>query len=344
MYRPVPGVNIISMSFPGKKIKGNIYLLLTAFIWGSAFVAQKTGMDYTGPFTFNCLRSLLGAAVLIPFAVISVKRARARTIPGRGTGHAGNDDPAAPEGSPGADDMTVSDALLTPSSKRALIKGGICCGIAMFAAMSLQQTGLLYTTSGKAGFITALYIIIVPILRSFFGKKVRPFVWFCVGLVVAGLYLLTVHGPAAAGRGDLLMMACAFFFAVHILVIDRFTKDSNPIAMCAVQLFVVGVLSLPFMLIFEEPDASAVMSGWLPLVYAGVLSSGVAYSLDMTAQKFTDPVLASLIISLESVFAALMGFILLGETLSPRELLGCALMLAAIVLVQLPPKDHGSSE
>lgn len=304
-----------------QQAKGTIYLLLTAFIWGSAFVAQKKGMDFIGPFTFNGIRSFIGTLVLIPVIWFMVRAARAKA----GAAAVSSPDP---------------DALSDPDSKRNLLIGGICCGIAMFSASSLQQIGMVYTSSGKAGFITALYIIIVPLLGILIGKKVRPILWLCVAMAVVGLYLLTMSGAITVNRGDILITACAFVFAAHILIIDHFSPRTNAVALSAVQLFVTGLLSLPCMIIFEDIDWSAVLDCWLPILYAGVLSCGVAYTLQVVAQKFTDPTVASLLLSLESVFAVLAGMVVLGEMMSGREFAGCVIMFCAIILAQLPEKKQ----
>ena len=305
-----------------QQTKGTILLLITAFIWGSAFVAQKTGMEYIGPFTFNGIRSFIGALVLLPVICIMVKRARAAS---------------GETGSP------IPDALSDAQSKKCLVIGGTCCGAAMFTASSLQQMGMVYTSSGKAGFITALYIIIVPLLGILIGKKVRKILWLCVALAVVGLYLLTMSGALSINRGDLLITACAFVFAVHILIIDHFSPRTNAVALSAVQLFVTGVLSLPCIAIFEEVDWSAVFDCWLPILYAGVMSCGIAYTLQIIAQKYTDPTVASLLLSLESVFAVITGMIILGEMMTGRELAGCVIMFCAIILAQLPEKKSAGS-
>lgn len=305
-----------------QQTKGTILLLITAFIWGSAFVAQKTGMEYIGPFTFNGIRSFIGALVLLPVICIMVKRARA--VSGE-------------TGSP------IPDALSDAKSKKCLVIGGICCGAAMFTASSLQQMGMVYTSSGKAGFITALYIIIVPLLGILIGKKVRMILWLCVALAVVGLYLLTMSGALSINRGDLLITACAFVFAVHILIIDHFSPRTNAVALSAVQLFVTGVLSLPCIAIFEEIDWAAVFDCWLPILYAGVMSCGIAYTLQIVAQKYTDPTVASLLLSLESVSAVITGMIILGEMMTGRELAGCVIMFCAIILAQLPEKKSAGS-
>lgn len=286
-------------------------LLLTALIWGSSFVAQRAGMEYIGPFTFNGIRSLIGGLVLIPVIFLFSKEKNA--------------------------ELTEAEKK---AGKKTLLLGGILCGIVLFAASSLQQIGMVYTTAGKAGFITALYIVLVPILGVFIRKKVKPIVWLCVILAVAGLYLLCMTDGLSLGRGDLLVLLCAFAFSIHILVIDYFAPRTDGVALSCIQFFVCGILSLFPMFLAETPVWSAILDCWIPILYAGVLSCGVAYTLQILAQKHTDPTVASLLLSLESVFAAIAGAIILHEQLAPRELAGCVLMFAAIIIAQLPSKTE----
>lgn len=293
----------------GKKLQGTMMLLLTALIWGSSFVAQRAGMEYIGPFTFNGIRSLIGGLVLIPVIFLFSKEKNA--------------------------ELTEAEKK---AGKKTLLLGGILCGIVLFAASSLQQIGMVYTTAGKAGFITALYIVLVPILGVFIRKKVKPIVWLCVILAVAGLYLLCMTDGLSLGRGDLLVLLCAFAFSIHILVIDYFAPRTDGVALSCIQFFVCGILSLFPMFLAETPVWFAILDCWIPILYAGVLSCGVAYTLQILAQKHTDPTVASLLLSLESVFAAIAGAIILHEQLAPRELAGCVLMFAAIIIAQLPSK------
>lgn len=295
----------------GKKLQGTMMLLLTALIWGSSFVAQRAGMEYIGPFTFNGIRSLIGGLVLIPVIFLFSKEKNA--------------------------ELTEAEKK---AGKKTLLLGGILCGIVLFAASSLQQIGMVYTTAGKAGFITALYIVLVPILGVFIRKKVKPIVWLCVILAVAGLYLLCMTDGLSLGRGDLLVLLCAFAFSIHILVIDYFAPRTDGVALSCIQFFVCGILSLFPMFLAETPVWFAILDCWIPILYAGVLSCGVAYTLQILAQKHTDPSVASLLLSLESVFAAIAGAIILHEQLAPRELAGCVLMFAAIIIAQLPSKTE----
>lgn len=289
-----------------KELRGYCYLTLTAMIWGCAFVAQSVGMDYIGPFTFQALRCLLGAITLLP--VILLHR--------RKTG-----------------------AAVKSADRKTLLTGGICCGIALFAATNLQQLGLMTTTVSKSGFISALYILIVPILGVFFHKKIRPIIWLCVFAACCGLYLLSMHeGISRFSIGDGFTLMCAFCFAVHILVVDYFSPKCDGVILSCIQFLVASLLSGVCMLITEKPDFSNIAACWLPLSYTGILSSGVAYTLQILAQKDTRPAIATLLMSLESVFAAVFGWLLLNEALSTRELLGCALMFGATLVALLPEK------
>ena len=290
------------------KIKNGIMLVLTAFIWGTAFVAQSVGMDYLGPFTFNGVRSLIGGAALLPCIWLFQKgKGKATEKPSRG-------------------------------ARKELIAGGIACGLLLFAASSLQQIGIQYTTAGKAGFITAFYIVIVPVLGMFLHKKISGKVWGAVAIALAGLYFLCITEKFAVGKGDILIFLCALVFSIHILVIDYFSPKVDGVKMSCIQFFVCGIVSLPPMFFKETPKIGAIVEGWAPLLYAGVLSCGVAYTLQIIGQKNVNPAVASLILSLESCFSVLAGWMVLGEKLSMRESVGCVLMFAAIILAQLPDR------
>lgn len=291
------------------KPKNAMMLVLTAFIWGTAFVAQSVGMDYLEPFTFNGVRSFIGGAALIPCILVLEK------INGKG-------------GKEKAE-----------SGRRDLLIGGIACGLLLFAASSLQQLGIQYTTAGKAGFITAFYIVIVPVLGIFLGKRLGWKVWAAVALALAGLYFLCITEKFTLGKGDILIFFCALIFSVHILVIDYFSPKVEGMKMSCIQFFVCGIASLPPMFLMETPKAAAMLEGWLPLMYAGVLSCGVAYTLQIIGQKNMNPAIASLILSLESCFSVLAGWLVLHERLSVRESVGCILMFVAIILAQLPDKE-----
>lgn len=295
-----------------KKLRGSIMLLMTAMIWGLAFVAQSDGMNYVGPFTYNASRTLLGGVVLIPVIALF------RLIPQKNK----------------AD--TPKNAPL-----KTTITGGIVCGTVFFVASTLQQIGITMTTAGKAGFVTALYIVIVPIIGVIVYHKTTLKIWICCVIAIAGFYFLCITEDFGVSTGDLLVLACAFFFAVHIMVIDRFNaKNTDGTLMSCIQFFTAGIMMLVCMFIFEQPDIDAVFAAWLPILYGGVMSCGIAYTLQILGQRHTEPTVATLIMSLESVFAALSGWLLLGESLSIKELCGCALVFIAVVLAQIDIKKR----
>ncbi len=225
-------------------------------------------------------------------------------------------------------------------NKKTLYIGGCLCGIVLFIASSFQQIGIQYTTVGKSGFITALYIIIVPVLGLLFKKKVQKRVWFSVVIALIGLYLLCIKENFEISRGDFLILMCAVCFSIHILVIDKFSPLVDGVRMSCIQFFVAGILGIIPMFIFENPELANLIQAYSPILYAGVMSSGVAYTLQIIGQKYTSPVMATLIMSLESVFAALSGWLILGEILSVKELIGCVLVFAGIIIAQLPDKNE----
>ena len=287
-------------------MKNNVLLVLTALIWGCAFVAQSVGMDYVGPFTFNMARFLIGAIVLLP--VIWFMDRQRKTGAEKGAG------------------------------QKTLIIGGICCGTALAVASTLQQWGILFTTVGKAGFITAMYIVIVPLLGVFIGKKVRPLIIGCVAIAVVGFYFLCMTESLRLGLGDFLVLLCAIAFSIHILVIDHFSPKVDGVKMSAIQFLTAAIISAVPTLLWEQPVLTEILQAWQPVLYAGVMSCGVAYTLQIIAQKNADPTVASLLLSLESVFSVLAGWVLLGQGLSLKELFGCVLIFCAIILAQLPEK------
>lgn len=297
-------------------LRQSLLLLVTAIIWGIAFVAQSTGMDYVEPFTFSMMRNLIGAIVLLPCIALLKKfhgngSHRRGYEEGKSTGHF-------PE-------------------RKMLLAGGISCGILLFIASNLQQFGILYTSVGKTGFITAMYIVMVPIIGIFLRKKVGGRVWAAVVIAVGGLYMLCgTGGSLALGKGELLVLGGALGFSFHILVIDYFAPYVDGVKMSCIQFFVCALLSGMAMLFFEEPGISLILAAWMPILYAGVLSCGVAYTLQIISQRGMNPTVASLILSLESVVSVIAGWVFLGQLLSDRELFGCAVMFGAIVLVQLP--------
>lgn len=307
-----------------KRTKGNLLLLLTSFIWGSAFVAQSSGMDYVGPYTYNMARNVLAFLFLIPVIYVIGKKKGVTDNAGSGTG---------------IDDVASGEAnwksILLPD--RTTLVGGIYCGLVMAVASSLQQIGITMTTAGKAGFITALYIILVPLMGVFIGKKIPRIIWFCVVLAMAGFYLLCVKEGFSISKGDILVLFCSVGFSVHIMTIDHFTsKGVDGVKMACIQFAVAAIVMTPLMFALENPSVSGLLSAWMTIAYAGILSSGVGFTLQIVAQKDTDPTTATLIMSLESVFAAVSGCLFLNEVLLPKEILGCILVFVAVILAQVP--------
>ncbi len=293
---------------------GSIQLFLTAVIWGVAFVAQSDGMNYVGPFTFNCVRSFLGSIVLLP--CIWWMRTRNREENARQK-----------EGGTGT-----------------LIAGGLCCGLFLFLGSSAQQIALQYTTVGKAGFLTALYIVLVPAVSMVFGKKTDKKIWFCVCVALVGLYFLCVRDGWSIGTGDGYLLLGALFFTGHILVIDHFAPKTDNVKMSCIQFFVTGMCCLGPALVREQPSLPAIADAKIPILYAGIFSCGVAYTLQIMGQKTVKPTVASLILSGESIVSVLAGWILLHQVLSLRELFGCVLLFAAIVLAQVDVPAKAGTE
>lgn len=284
-------------------------LLITSLIWGTAFVAQSEGMNYVEPFTYNALRTLLGGLILIPVILLF------RFLDKR------------------------SGKKITYSLKNTVI-GGICCGIVLFAASSFQQSGIAHTTAGKAGFVTALYIVIVPLIGIFLRRKMPLRMWAFIAIALVGFWLLCITENFSISDGDMLVFVGAVFFAFHITVIDFFNeKETDGVLMSCIQFFTAGLLMLICMFIFERPVISDILQARTTILYAGIMSCGVAYTLQILGQKHTNPTLATLLMSLESVFAALSGWLLLGEKLSLKELFGCVLIFTAVILAQLIGTD-----
>ncbi len=292
---------------------GNALLFIAALIWGCAFVAQSMGMEHMGPFTFQVARSLLGAGVLLPLILLRRWQARRRG----------------------------ADPRLSPRQRRDLIIGGVLCGLLLAVATNLQQVALQYTTAGKAGFLTALYILMVPVAGVLRGRWPRPLLWLCIALAALGLYLLSVKDGFTIETADLMLILCAVVFTGHILLVDHFSPRVSGLQLSALQFLVSGLISVIPMLLLERPSIAGLTSGWIAIAYTGILSSGVAYTLQIIGQRRTTPTMASLIMSLESVFALLCGVLLLFERPSLRELLGSAIMFGAILLAQwaqMPPR------
>ena len=278
-------------------------LFLAAFIWGTAFVAQVTGMDKIGPFTFNMARSIVAVICLGAYLIFTKAK--------------------------------------IPENKSFLLKGGLICGFFIFTGTSLQQIGLQYTTAGKTGFITSFYILILPFLTMIFLKhKIDVLTWISIIIGFIGLYLLAVPNLSdfSMNKGDFIVFLGSFCWAGHILVIDYYSKKVNPVELSFLQFVVLSILSGICAFIFENETATLgnIFASWKPVAYAGFLSSGVAYTLQMVGQKYTKPVVASLILSLEAVFAALAGYFMLDEIMTSREFLGCSIVFLAIIFSQIP--------
>ena len=293
-----------------RQLRGGAMLMLTALIWGTAFVAQSVGMDYLGPCAFTAVRNFIGCVALLPVIALA-SRLRSGAQP----------EEAAP--APG---------------KKALFGWGAACCLLLGGATLLQQAGMQTASAGKAGFLTALYIVIVPVLGIFLGRRPGLKVWMGVVLALVGAYLLSVKGGAGIASGDLLVIASAVVFSLHILVIDSVPAGVDGVRLSCVQFLVAGAFALVLALFLESFTWRDILSAWVPLLYTGVVSSGVGYTLQILGQRTVNPTVASLILSLESVFAALAGWAILGQALSLRELFGCALVFVAVILAQLPSK------
>lgn len=297
------------------KLKGNLLLLLTAFVWGLSFISQSKGVEVIPPVAFNGIRSLLGGVVLLPVIYF-------------------------------LDRIKIKNGQEVYKIDKKLILAGVICGVFLCLASTLQTIGMVETSPGKAGFITALYMVIVPIIGLFFGKKPTLNVGISVLIAVAGLYFMCIEpGAFVLTRGDTLVFLCAFIFAGHIMVIDYFSPKVDGVKLACLQFFVCGIINIIWMYFGEMPTINEVFDAWLAIGYSGIMSCGVAYTLQIVGQKYTDPTSASILMSLESVFATLstvvliaLGWELTGGSLTAREILGCVLMFVAILLVQLPER------
>lgn len=295
------------------EVRNSFLLLLTALVWGVAFVAQRQGGASAGPYTFNCIRSFLGGFVLLPVI-------------------------------PFLDKVTGNQKQMTAQDKRRLSLGGALCGLILFVASTFQQMGMYYgTTAGKAGFLTACYILLVPVLGIFFGKKCGWNVWVSIPVAVVGLYFLCLTGGFSFQFGDSLVLLCAVCFSVHIMVVDHFSPLVDGVRMACIQFFVCGAWGMFPMVAVEIPQMGPTVwlqslgsiDVWIPILYAGIMSCGVGYTLQIVGQNGINPAIASLLMSLESVFSVLAGMLLLQETMSGREILGCVLVFAAVIFAQL---------
>ena len=288
---------------PKNSITGVILLLTTALVWGSSFVAQSLGMEKIEAFTFNGIRTLIGGFALIPVILVKCR---------------------------------ITKASLKEAANKKTLKRGLILGLVFFTASNLQQFAFIDSTSGKIAFITSLYMFFVPLIGLFLGKRVPLLTWICVVIGFVGLYLLCIKEgqPTAINRGDFLAFLCSFFFAIHILLVEKFSADSDGTVLSCEQFFVSGIISVICMFIFESPDMSAILSAYQPLLYSGLMSCGVAYTFQIIGQKYTEATVASLLMCMESVFAVITAAIILGERMTSREGAGCCIMFGAIVLSQ----------
>lgn len=296
-----------------KRIIGNLMLLTTAFFWGTAFVFQRSGMDHIEPLTFNSARMFLAFLALSAVVYITETLQKKKNLP-----------------------ETKSPAEVAEFKKQTLI-GGIVCGVMLTLGISFQQMGIVYTTAGKTGFITALYIVFVPVIGWIFLKKnITWLVGVGVALATVGMYFLSIKGELVITKGDTLVLICAVFYALHILACDHFVQIADVLRLSRLQFLVCAILSGLVAFIFEVPTAGKLVDAIIPILFTGLLSGGLGYTLQMIAQKHTDPTMASLILSLEAVFGVLGGWLLLNEVMTGREIIGCIIVFIAITLVQIP--------
>jgi len=285
-------------------LMSDLLLLLTALVWGFGFVAQRAGMEYMGPLTYNGIRFLLGGMALLPLALFRQRHG-----------------------------ISLSSAFL--------VRIGVPAGCALFAGATLQQVGLQFTTAGRAGFITGLYVLFVPILGLALGRRTSPYTWSGAVLAVCGLYLLCVRSDLTLGGGDLLVLLGAVFWAVHVLILDRQDSRNDPVSLAVFQFLFCGLVSLAWALAVETVSPAGIRQGLLPILYGGLVSVGIGYTLQVVAQRRAHPAHAVILLSLEAVFAVLGGWWLLAEAVTARGLTGCVLMLAGMILSQMSPRDHG---
>ncbi|NMB27731.1 MAG: DMT family transporter [Tissierellia bacterium] len=295
-----------------RNVKGNLILLLTAIIWGTSFISQKLGMNYIEPFTFGASRFLLGAGALIPIILIFDRLNKKKK------------------------DVEIEEHKF---SNKDLLRGGVLCGVAVFLGASLQQWGLVYTTAGKAGFITALYVVIVPLFGIFMHKKIDFITWIGVALAIIGLYFLCIQEGFSMQKGDAIVLMGTIFWALQIVIVDVYADKTEGLKLSFVQFVTAGILSVISAFIFETPDISSIIDCLGPILYTAIMVVGVAYTLQIIGQKYTNPTAAAIILSMESVFAVISGAIFLDELMSIRELIGCILMFIAVIITQIKPEN-----
>lgn len=316
-----------------EKMKGPLMLMTTAMIWGTAFVAQKNGMELIGPIAFNGIRTIIGGIILLPVIFFMNRKKASKNE---------NDELSEQE-----------QTEAKKQEKKLLLTGGIICGLALMVAGNIQQVGLFYTTAGKTAFITPLYVVIVPLIGLFLKKKIRPVMWLCVFASVVGLYFLCIpagEGFGGINKGDMIVLVCAVFFAIHILAVDYFSPKVDGIKLSCIQFFVAGGISILLMLPldpalgFDLPSWSNILASWFPLCYVGIMSCGVAYTFQVVGQSYVNPTAAAMILCLESVFGVIAGMIFLGEAMALRETVGCIIMFTAIIAAQFPSKEKQIQE
>ena len=290
-----------------KKILGFFLLFLTALIWGVAFVAQSVGMDHIGPYTFNTGRLLLGALVTMPWAIMELKKQK----------------------------NAEEEREVYIRKRNSSVIGAAFCAVVFFLAVNLQQFALIGSSVANVSFITTLYILIIPIIGMFLGKKHGLSIWIAIAIAVVGMYLLCIKEGLVLEMGDILAFICAVMFALQILIVDHYVPKSYVIVLSCTQNLFAGLISFVFMLIFEGVNLEGIKTAWLPLAYTGILSTGLAYTTQMLGQKYLKPTVASLIMSLESVIAAIAAWLIIGQALSLREMLGCALVFVGVIIAQI---------
>ena len=308
-----------------RKLKYALALLAAAFFWGTTFAAQSIGADYVGPFTYLTIRSYIGTAFLLPF------------IFGRSV-YAKGKNTKTPENTPPSKTGETASPKNSFFARHPLLTAGVCCGFFLFASSALQQYGIGYSTTANASFVTAMYVVIVPILSLFLGRKPGVRVWISVILCVAGLYLLCMKEGFTLSYGDIFLLLCAFGFSLQIMTINHFSPKVDGLKLSASQFFTVAILATICMLLFEHPEKDALVKAMPSILYAGIFSNGIAYTCQIIGQKHVNPTVASLIMCLESVFGTLSGWLVLHEVLSIREISGCVVMFGAILLCTIPAK------
>lgn len=297
------------------KTKGSLMLLITSLIWGSGFIAQKIGMVYIGPFAFNSIRQLLAACVLLPYAIHLVRR----------------------EGL--LSKKNNSSERLT-RRRRELLLAALVCGLLLYAGTNTQQVALVTESAGKAGFITTLYIVFTPLIGLLFGERVKKGMWICIAITMVGFAFLSLKsGLDGISIGDLLLLACALFFAGQIIAVNAFVTRNNAILIAVGELIVSGILGLITSIFVEHPTTAELSAGLLPILYSGLIPTAIGFTMQIVGQKYTDPTITALILSLESVFAAIMGAIILHEQMTIREVIGCLLIFISVILAEMPEKS-----